>query len=210
LLGGVQLPGDAKAEVYLPAVDVGREVFGAVGECDAAVSAGMKKIMHGGKSKVPAAIRQEISKTRLLEVCNKNFGTLAIFYDETLEKHKLRNTIILEKNTAIPCSKTESFYTIQEGQKQVKVRITECEETEYDEDHVKYIGELMIDLPPNTPRESLVKVSYSYDENQRLHCSVQIPGGAIYETDIGYDGQGNLKQSEIRQKAAALDSFIVE
>lgn len=176
----------------------------------AAISAGMKKITHGGKNTVSAAIRQELAKTRLLEVCNKHFGTLAFSYDEILGRKELRNSIILAKNTTIPCSKTESFYTIIDGQKEIKIEVTECEEEEYDKENVKCIGKFTLELPPNTPKQSLVKITYSYDENQRLHCSVQIPGGSVYETDIGYDDNGNLRQSEIKQKAAALNNFIVE
>jgi molecular chaperone DnaK len=175
----------------------------------AAISAGMKKMAADGAAAVPVAIRHEISKTQLTEVCNKYFGMLAMTFVKEYQRHEAQNSIILRKNMPVPCEQTEDYYTILDGQDLLNVEVTECDEERYDSD-VPRIGEIPLVLPPNTPENSLVKVTFKYDANQRLQCSIQLPGGAIYESEIGYDDKGNLKQSEVRRKADAINDFIVE
>jgi molecular chaperone DnaK len=174
----------------------------------AAISAGLRKITDDGA--VPVAIREELSKTTLTEVCNKYFGTNAMFYNEKRGEDVEQNAIILKKDTPIPCAQTESFYTRRDGQEFFSMKVTESDEPWEDIDRVKPIGSFRMPLPPNTPKGALIKVTYEYDSNQRLKCTIQLPGVAVYESEIGYDGEGNLKQSEVRRKAAALNDFTVE
>lgn len=176
----------------------------------AAISAGVKKVSQSGGRSVPAVIRAEIAKTTLLEACNKNFGTLSLTSSKITGKKVLENCIILPKNTKIPCSVGKDFFTVIDNQERVKIEITESEEEETDPDNVNVIGSLLLDLPPNTPEDSCVRITYGYDENQRLDCSVMLPDGETYRAVIGYDESGNLTQSEIEKKQATMNDFVIE
>ena len=176
----------------------------------AAISAGMKKISIGGIGGVSAAIKTELSKTNLKEVCNKNFGTLAVSYIESLGRNDLENSVILRKNTQIPCECTKEFYTMYDNQQAIEVRVTECEEETRDKDGVSIIGKFELKLPKNTQKGSKVQITYAYDANQRLECTVKLPDGQSYQSTICYDDEGNLVQEEMRRKQASLNDFIIE
>lgn len=176
----------------------------------AALFAGMKKLASGDSEHVPASVKTEIEKNKLVEVCNKNFGTLAIGFDEVLGRESMQNSVILKKNTEIPCQRTKEFFTVVKDQEKINIRVTESEEEEKDPDHVSIIGSFELKLPPNTPAQSLIQITYGYDSNQRLKCSVQLPGGALHESSICYDDDGNLHHEEMQRKQATLNDFIIE
>ena len=56
-----------------------------------------------------------------------------------------------------------------------------------------------------------MKVSYSYDENQRVHARVTDQGtGISKEIQIEYKGEGVLTEVEVERKAAFLKKLRIE
>ena len=82
---------------------------------------------------------------------------------------EMMNTIIIKKNTPIPCSVTEDFYVRYDGQEAIDASITQGEET--DPDLVSIVSNQTFRLPPNTPQGSVIRVTYSYDKDQRMDCT---------------------------------------
>jgi molecular chaperone DnaK len=82
-----------------------------------------------------------------------------------------KNTIIIEKNMPIPCENTETFYTVSDGQEGVDVEITEGE-SESRED-VIVIDKFTMQLPGGRPAGQPVEITYSYDDNQIMHCLIK-------------------------------------
>ena len=176
----------------------------------AAILAGKRKIKGAGAASVSAAVRAEVGKTSVLECANKFFGTISFSMNEARGQEMLQNTIIIRRGTKLPCEETGEFSTLREGQKQLRIEVTECEEETLDREHVHKIGEWLLELPANCPRGSPVNITYGYSEDQRLKVSVELPDGKTFEGDLHYDDEGNLDQSEMKQAQAKVGAFIVE
>lgn len=176
----------------------------------AAIMAGKRKLKASGRVGVSAAIRAEVGKTSVLECANKFFGTLSLSHNEARGEVMTQNTIIIKRGTKVPCEETEEFSTVVDGQKQLRIEVTESDEEIHDPEHVHQIGEWLLDLPPNCPRDSPVNITFGYSEDQRLKVLVELPDGKTFEGDLHYDDQGNLDQSEMKQASAKIGAFVVE
>lgn len=163
----------------LPAVrELLVEIFGKapelVGNVDEVVSLGAalcagRRVADEKPETLPTGMAMAIKqKQSLVDVCNHSYGTF-VMQDNFLRKcEELKNAIIIKKNTPIPCSVTEDFTTRYDGQETIAATITQGEET--DPDLVAVIAQKEFHLPPNTPRGSIIRITYSYDKDQRMDC----------------------------------------
>lgn len=151
-------------------------VFGqdpvSIGNVDEVVALGaaLYAAYKGDQSVLTEIQRQSIGGINVAERTSKYFGTITLGYDEERGQESLENSILIKKGNAIPCSVTESFYTISEGQTNVRCKLTESSIPESDPQFVKVIWEGDLDLPPNRPEGQEIKVTYLYDDNQILQC----------------------------------------
>jgi len=64
-------------------------------------------------------------------------------------------------------------------------------------------------LPPNRPAERPIKVTYSYDLNQRMHCKFEdVDSGRVLEVDVSLDEEKS--ESEATEGAKELQSLKVQ
>jgi len=171
----------------------------------AAIQAGM--LMHEqGQIELNEDAAAALRNTRLQDVTNHSFGTISV--NEHHGAEALRNTIIIAKNTAIPKSKTESFYTINPGQTQVHCQITQGEDE--DPKFVNIIAEGLLDLPPNRSAGLEVKVTYSYDANGRMSCEfLDVESGNRKKFDLDTASRA-MKNGESDIDEAAFDDLEIE
>ena len=182
-----------------------------VDECvalGAALHAGLA-MMRQDPEAVAAGIRTGLKDISLTDVCNHSYGTICAPVDKETGRRVVQNRIILKKNTPLPCEASQTFYTVSEGQKRVEVTITQGEDA--DPAYVNRIATHSFELPPDRPAERPIKVTYSYDLNQRMHCKFEdIESGRLLELNSSLDGDGDLAGSEVTEKTAELESFKVE
>lgn len=187
------------------------EVSVNVDECvslGAAIHAGMTLVRENQQA-VPVGITGGLKNIRLTDVCNHSYGTICAPLDPETGKRIVENRIILRKNTALPCQVTKTFYTVTENQTELEINITQGEDT--DPQYVNKIATHRLKLPPNRPAECPIKVTYSYDVNQRMHCFFEdIQSGQVLEVDFSIDRQGNMQQSEIEKKARQFEALKVQ
>ena len=73
------------------------------------------------------------------------------------------------------------------------------------------IATYKFELPSDRPAQCPIKVTYSYDVNQRMHCKFQdLKSGKVLEVDFCLDQNGKMSQSEIRKKTHQLEPFKVK
>jgi molecular chaperone DnaK len=97
---------------------------------------------------------------------------------------------------------------VSEGQKRVEVMITQGEDT--DPAYVNKIATHCFELPPDRPAERPIKVTYSYDLNQRMHCKFEdIESGRILEVDFALNEEGSIADNEAA-RTKELEPFKVE
>ncbi len=148
----------------------------------AAIKAGLIMIEQKPDS-VNDNIKRELSNTKLTDVTNHSYGTIAIMYDIKLEKYTDTNSIIIPKNTQLPCSISKSFFTVSDNQEFIEASVTQGESE--DVNFVDVITKQEMELPPNRPQGQELEFTYNYDTNQRMHCIFKdIESGKIEETDI--------------------------
>ncbi len=182
-----------------------------VDECvalGAALHAGLTMIREKPDA-VPAGITSGLRDINLTDVCNHSYGTICAPIDKETGRRVIQNRIILRKNTPLPCEASQMFYTMSEGQTEVEVTITQGEDSAVE--YINKIATHKFKLPPNRPAGCPIKVTYSYDVNQRMHCRFEdLQSGRTLEVDFCLDQNGKISPSDIRQKTEQLEVFKIE
>ncbi len=179
-----------------------------VDECvalGAALHAGLTSLRERPDS-VPAGIATGLSDINLTDVCNHSYGTICAPVDSRTGKRCIENRIILEKNTALPCEASQMFYTVCEGQTELEITVTQGEDT--DPQYVNTIATRRLKLPPGRPSNCPVRVTYSYDVNQRMHCCFHdISSDTTLEVDLslGRTGDVDAEPSKSTKQLQSLD-----
>jgi molecular chaperone DnaK len=187
------------------------EVTVNVDECvalGAALHAGLTMLREKPET-VPAGISSGLKDISLKDVCNHSYGTICAPIDKETGRRTVQNRIILKKNTPLPCEVSQMFYTMSKGQTDVEVTITQGEDTA--PEYVNKIATHKLKLPPDRPAERPIKVSYSYDVNQRMHCKFEdIESGSVLAVELSLGKDGKITESDMKQKCNQLKSVKVE
>ena len=149
--------------------------------------------------------KQAISKLSMSEAAPHYFGTLTMGESNAgiLEK---QNSIIISKDEKIPCSITESYYTLSDNQTKVKCVVTQSSVDESDPNFVSIIWEGELEIQGGRPAGQEIKVTYSYTEDGKMRASfLDIGSGNSKDIDLSIKENINKNDSEID-----IDQFKVE
>jgi molecular chaperone DnaK len=178
-----------------------------VDECvalGAALQAGLT-LLRDKPDTVPTGIASGLKDIHLTDVCNHSYGTICAPIDKETGRRVVQNRIILKKNTPLPCEATQTFYTLADNQEKIEVTVTQGEDI--DVEYVNKIATHEFKLPPGRPAGCPVKVTYSYDANQRMHCTFQdVESGRILEVDLSLDQDGKVSQSDVKEGEEQLSA----
>jgi molecular chaperone DnaK len=187
------------------------EVAVNVDECvalGAAIHSGLT-MMRENAAAVPQGIAGGLRDVKLRDVCNHSYGTICAPVDEQTGKHVVRNTILLKKNTSLPCSVNQTFYTMVNNQTQLQILITQGEDE--DPDFVNKIATEIFELPGGRPAGRPIRVEYSYDVNQRMHCTFKDEeSGRLLEVEFCVGKDGNLSGKNVHEAAQELEKMKVQ
>lgn len=179
-----------------------------VDECvslGAALYAGLTKMRKSPKD-VSVGVASGLKDVKLKDVCNHSYGTICAPIDKETGRHIVSNVIILNKNTPLPCEASQTFYTMTENQTELGVTITQGEDT--DPEYVTKIATEIFKLPEGRGANQAIKVTYKYDENQRMHCKFEDEAsGQALEVDFCLGGDGNF--TKIVEKTEEIESFDI-
>jgi len=182
-----------------------------VDECvalGAALHAGLT-MLREKSDVVPAGVSNGLKDINLTDVCNHSYGTICAPIDKETGRRVIENRIILKKNTPLPCESSQTFYTLTEGQTNLEVTITQGEDTAVE--YVNKIATHKFKLPPNRPADRPIKVTYSYDVNQRMHCKFEdVESSKVLEVDLSLNQDGEMGESDIKEKNKQMKSFKIE
>ncbi len=147
--------------------------------------------------------------SRIQEVCNQSYGTLAMIYNAATGEEKVQNSIVIPKNSSIPCSRTQMYVTSEDNERVIEVDITQGEDE--DPKYVDVIGRITLEVPPNRPKGCEVAVTFSYDENQRVRALVvDKQSGRSREVAVSYKGAGVLSDEELKRRSSFLRQMRIE
>ncbi len=168
-----------------------------------ALGAALYAAYKSDRSVLTPVQRRSIDKIIISETTSKCFGTISFSRNDARNEQRLANATLIRKGDRIPCSVTESFYTVAEGQKNVNCQVTESTAVETDPRFVKIIWEGKLELPPDRPAEQEIKITYAYDENQIMKCSF-VDVATSRETKI------DLSMASSNASASDVHKFLVE
>jgi len=169
-----------------------------------ALGAALYAAYKGDRSNLSAAQKNSIQKIKVSESSSKCFGTISVGQNQARDKVELTNSIMIRKGESIPCSTTESFFTLYDGQDAVECQVTESSAPETDPRFVKVIWNGTLDLPPDRPSQQEVKVTFSYDDNQIMSCK-------FIDVETGNETSIDLSMAKTDDESSTeLDKFMVE
>lgn len=169
-----------------------------------ALGAALYAAFKSDKKHLSPAQKSSIDQLKITEATGKCFGTVAVTYNSTKDEEELTNTILIKKNEKIPCSVKETFFTIHEGQDRVDCTVTESTSAETDLRFVTKIWEGLLELPSDRPKGQKIEITYSFDDNQTMHCEfLDVESGKKEKIDLNISSASDESETDI-------DQFLVE
>jgi molecular chaperone DnaK len=154
-----------------------------------AVGAAIYSGLKVGSENLNPLQQEKLSKVSIKDVANHYYGTTAYSFDSELQKDELRVSILIEKDTPLPCSITEEFQTRVAGQRYLNCDVTQSAQKELDPKWVDTIHkEDLGPLPEGRPKGQPLEYTYSYDVDQTMHCTFHdVNSGLKLEVDLHPD-----------------------
>jgi molecular chaperone DnaK len=145
----------------------------------------------------PGTVRRPIE---IHDVTSQSLGVVA----RSTETGEQINTILIERNSPIPCEGRRSYRTVAENQREILLVVTEGDDE--DLQYVTVVGVARIALSPH--RESVpVEIVLAYDEEGMIHVSVDEAETGRRLGELEIDRQANLDAQEVERMRAALRSL---
>ncbi|MDR1136039.1 MAG: molecular chaperone HscC [Clostridiales Family XIII bacterium] len=149
--------------------------------------------------------KEDIRELILTDVCPFTLGTaVSVQQNNGFFRSGIFQPII-ERNTVIPASREERFYTMAPNQTSVKVEILQGESWRA-KDNV-LLGEIDIPVPAGPAGQETVDVRYTYDVNGILEVNVKVTSSGESKRMIIEKNPGAVTPEQIEQRIEELASL---
>nr|BFD87442.1 Hsp70 family protein [Streptomyces sp. Xyl84] len=127
------------------------------------------------------------------DVTSQSLGMVATDLDNHDRQY---NAVIIPHNTPVPTKKSDTFYTLFDRQRRLRVQVTEGD----DEDlaYVKKVGEGDIEIP-RYPKGAPFEVFYSYDVDGIIHVEVKDGTTGKWLGEFELERPDNLSPDELTE-----------
>lgn len=116
-------------------------------------------------------------------------------------------SVIIERNTTIPVSREEDYYTVSDNQREIVFGIYQGENLKV-ENNLK-IGELSLAIPPNMPKNYPVTCRFTYDVSGILEVMIQDKKTGTMKRAVFEETPGTLSPAEIEEALEKLSHLKV-
>ena len=142
--------------------------------------------------------RNKVFKERILtDVCPFTLGTEIV---------GRRFAPIIPRNTTVPTSRSEYFYTIEDYQSQVTVGIYQGESLNIDDN--LFLGEFLLDVPQNLAGKEAINVRFTYDINGILEVEATVVSTGLKKSKLIVNGE--LSEEEKNEKRKMLEEIKIQ
>ena len=142
--------------------------------------------------------RNKVFKERILtDVCPFTLGTEIV---------GRRFAPIIPRNTTVPTSRSEYFYTIEDYQSQVTVGIYQGESLNIDDN--LFLGEFLLDVPQNLAGKEAINVRFTYDINGILEVEATVVSTGLKKSKLIING--DLSEEEKNEKIKMLEEIKIQ
>ena len=159
---------------------------------------------------VQAAMKERNEYVRELLLTDVCSYTLGIETSHRMPSGLIRSGLyspIIERNTVIPTSRSEQFYTMHDNQEEIDVKIYQGE-SRNTRDNV-FLGNLEITVPPKPAGEESIDVRFTYDVNGILEVEVKTESTGELSSIVIERNPGAMTEDEIRESLAALKNLKI-
>lgn len=144
---------------------------------------------------------KEIQEVVLTDVCPFTLGTEVNmnngFFDES--NHYLP---IIERNTVIPVSRTQTVYTAHDNQTRVKVSVLQGE-SRLASNNIN-LGEITVPVPAGPKGTEGIDITYTYDINSLLEVIVKVLSTGVTRRIVIQGGDKKLSDEEVEARIEKL------
>jgi molecular chaperone DnaK len=129
------------------------------------------------------------------------------------ESELLRNSVIIPRNSQVPCQRSEMFRTVVDAQECIDLQVVVGDDP--DLDFCSIVHERPIELPPGLPAKTRIKVMMSYDIDGIVHLALTLPGrgpagGDLPLGEVELERPSNIGAKELRRLRRSLDGLKPE
>ncbi|MCQ2555662.1 MAG: molecular chaperone HscC [Clostridia bacterium] len=144
---------------------------------------------------------RDIQEVVLTDVCPFTLGTEVSvdngYFD--VDNHYLP---IIERNTVIPVSRTQTVYTAHDNQTRVRVKILQGE-SRIATNNIS-LGEIIVPVPSAPKGQEAVDITYTYDVNSLLEVVVKVLSTGVSRKVVVQGGESKLSDEEIEERLKKL------
>lgn len=144
---------------------------------------------------------KEIQEVVLTDVCPFTLGTEVVM-DNGLFDEPGHYLPIIERNTVIPVSRTETVYTAHENQTKICVKILQGESRMSQNNLL--LGEISVPVPAGPKGKEAVDITYTYDVNSLLEVDVFVRSTKLRRKILIQSNMSRLSQEEAEKRMEAL------
>jgi len=112
---------------------------------------------------------------------------------------------IIERNTMIPVSRKDTFFTVGDEQKVIHIKIYQGESRETRLNI--FLGDMEVEVPPGPAGRESVDVRFSYDINGLLEVEVQVKSTGVTSRRLLTQQEGILSEEQIAESLQRLQAL---
>ncbi|MBQ2699370.1 MAG: molecular chaperone HscC [Firmicutes bacterium] len=144
---------------------------------------------------------KEIKEVVLTDVCPFTLGTEIQVHNGYFEEsgHYLP---IIERNTVIPVSRTQTVYTANDNQTRVNVKVLQGESRLATNNLL--LGEISVPVPPGPKGKEAVDITYTYDINSLLEVEIHVQSTGVRRKTIIQNEQNRISDEEAAARLEQL------
>ena len=144
---------------------------------------------------------KEIQEVVLTDVCPFTLGT-EVMVDNGVFEEPGHYLPIIERNTVIPVSRTETVCTAHDNQTRITVKILQGESRMSQNNLL--LGELSVPVPAGPKGKESVDITYTYDVNSLLEVEVYVHSSKLRRKILIQGSKSRLSQEEAEKRMEAL------
>ena len=109
---------------------------------------------------------------------------------------------IIERNTVIPVSRTQTVYTAHDNQTRVNIKVLQGESRmAY---HNLLLGEISVPVPAGPKGKEAVDITYTYDVNSLLEVEIHVHSTGVKRKIIIQNEQNRISEEEAAERLEKL------
>lgn len=148
-----------------------------------------------------------LEEIRITDVAPFTLGVNTATRDAHGRFHEDIFSPIIERNTPVPVSRMERFYTLGDNQKQVTLAIYQGEARDVKK-NVK-LGELTVPVPARPAGEVAVEVRFTYDTSGLLDVDVAVPATGLTRNLVIVDEEDRRSRQDVAESRKRLEKLKV-